>query len=93
MTDLFLIKKPIVTEKSTDLNKMGKYVFLVKDKATSAEIKKLVKKIYGVDAVKVNVINVKPKFGVYGRVRTSKRKGYKKAVITVKTGQSIDLGA
>ncbi len=66
MIDVFLIKKPWVTEKSTGLSALGKYVFIVKPKATKQEIKKAVKEIYKVDAVAVNVVNRPPKQKRFG---------------------------
>ncbi len=91
MIDQFLIKKPIVTEKSTMLHSFNQYVFMVKAGASSAEIKKMVKTIYQVDPVRVNIINVKPRFGRYGRTKTETRAGFKKAIVTIKKGQTIDV--
>jgi large subunit ribosomal protein L23 len=91
MSDIFLIKKPWVTEKATDWNKLGKYVFIVKPSATKNEVKKAVKEIYRVDAVSVNVINHRAK-GKRFRNVYSEKSGYKKAIVTLKHGQKIDLG-
>ena len=85
----FLIKNLIITEKATDLSKRGKYVFLVEKNATAPEIKKAVKIIYKVDAVKVNIINAKPKPKRWGNV-VGKKSGYKKAILTLKAGQKLD---
>ena len=91
MKDIFLITHPHITEKSTDLNSAGKYVFIVKPSATKQEVKKAVKELYKVDAVAVNIVNVRGKTRRY-RGLPSERTGRKKAVVTLKTGQSIDLG-
>lgn len=91
MNNRFIVKKPIISEKSTELAKFGKYVFMVDKKASSDEIKKAIKKIYDVDAVRINIINAKPRFGRYGRITTKKRSDFKKAVITLRNGQSIDI--
>lgn len=91
MTDHFIIKKPLITDKSVALNQTGKYVFMVKTSATKNEIKKAVKEIYRVDALLVNIINQHPKTKMYRGLK-SKRGGYKKAVVTLKKGQTIDLG-
>ncbi|MBI2033556.1 MAG: 50S ribosomal protein L23 [Candidatus Liptonbacteria bacterium] len=91
MSDIFLIKKPWVTEKVTDLNKSGKYVFIVKPSATKNEVKKAVKEIYRVDAVNVNVINRRGKEKRFRNVY-SEKSGYKKAIVTLRPGQKIDLG-
>lgn len=90
MTDIFIIKKPWVTERSTDLSKLGKYVFLVKGKATKPEIKKAVKEIYRVDVVAVNVVNRPAKRKHVGAFK-GKQSGYKKAIVTLKSGQKIDI--
>jgi len=90
MTDLFLIKKPWITEKATILNKSGKYVFLVKPETTKPEVKKLVKHIYKVDVVRVNIVNRPPKTKRYRNVK-DKRGAYKKAIVTLKVGQKIDV--
>jgi large subunit ribosomal protein L23 len=90
MTDTLLIKKPWISEKATDLGKIGKYVFIVKSSATKPEVRKVVKEIYKVDAITVNIVNKPSKMkrfkNMYGR-----QGGYKKAVVTLKAGQKIDL--
>lgn len=85
-----LIKKTIVTEKSTRLNEIGQYVFMVERSATKNEVKKAVKEIYKVDAVAVNIVN-RPAKRKRFRGLTGKQKGYKKAIVTLKEGQKIDL--
>lgn len=88
--DASLIKKAIITEKSTDLNKIGQYVFMVERSATKNEVKKAVKEIYKVDAVAVNIVN-RPEKRKHFRGLTGKQKGYKKAIVTLKEGQKINL--
>ncbi|MBI2506780.1 MAG: 50S ribosomal protein L23 [Candidatus Colwellbacteria bacterium] len=73
-----LIKRPIISEKATDISAAGKYVFLVHPKTNKKEIKELVEKIYKVHPVQVNIIRVK-----------SKSPTYKKAVVTLKQGENI----
>ncbi len=90
MKDSFLVKKPWITEKSTRLNEEGKYVFLVKDNATKNEMKKMVKELYQVDATEVNIVNIPAKSRRYRGMR-SEKPGYKKAIVTLKAGQKIDL--
>ena len=90
MVNKFLIKHPLITEKSTSLSAIGKYVFLVEQKATSPEIKKSLKAIYNVDVVNVNIINTAPKPKRYGQ-RINYRSGYKKAMVTLKKGQKLDI--
>ena len=74
------IRSPIITEKATTLSEQNKTVFKVHQTAEKDVIKKNIEKIYKVKVVKINIINTK-----------SKKSGYKKAIITLKKGQSIDL--
>jgi large subunit ribosomal protein L23 len=90
MAETFLIKKPLITEKATDLNKYGKYVFMVQSAATKPEIKKAVKELYHVDVVTVNVIRRPAKKKRFRNI-ISKKGAYKKAIVTLKAGQKIDL--
>ena len=91
MADSFLIKKPWVTEKSGMLGAHAQYVFIVKDRATKPEIKKAIKEIYKVDAVAVNVINRPAKRKRFGARLKGAQEGYRKAIVTLKEGQKIDI--
>ena len=84
------IISPNVTEKATSLSEFNKVVFKVNIGASKTTIKKAVEKIFKVNVVKVNTINLKGKTKLV-RNRKSKKKGYKKAILTLKKGQSIDL--
>ena len=86
----FIIKKPWISEKSTDLSKFGKYSFIVSPKATKNEIKKSVEKIYGVKVVNVNIINKKSKKKRLGR-SVGVQPGHKKAIVALAKGQTIDI--
>ena len=84
------IRQPIVTEKATILSEHNKTVFKVHSGANKRSIKKNIEKLFRVTVVKVNIINTKTKKKLkQGKV--SKKPGYKKAIITLKKGQSIDL--
>ncbi|MBI5147810.1 MAG: 50S ribosomal protein L23 [Parcubacteria group bacterium] len=89
-TNPLLIKRPLVTEKTTALSRLNKYAFVVDKKASSREIKKNIESLYKVNVVSVNVINVRPKKKRLGR-SVGKIPGYKKAVLTLKSGQTIDI--
>lgn len=91
MTDMFLIKKPWITEKATDLSTIGKYVFLVKNNATKNEIKKVIKQLYKVDVADVNTIRRPAKQKGKGMRFRGVESGYKKAIVTLKAGQTIAL--
>ena len=90
-TKPFLIKKPWVTEKSGDLSVRGQYVFMVDRDATKPEVKKAIKEIYKVDAVAVNMVNRPPKRKRFGRGLTGSQEAYRKAIVTLKEGQKIDI--
>ena len=87
---LDIIISPNVTEKSTSLAEYDKIVFRVKNNASKNLIKKSIEKIFKVNVVKVNTINLKGKTKMIKNRKTF-LSGYKKAIITLKKGQSIDL--
>lgn len=91
MKDIFLITQPHITEKAVGLNQIGKYVFIVKSGATKNEIRKAVKDLYKVDAEKVHIVNSPAKPTRFRGVRGKKERP-KKAIVTLKGGQKIDLG-
>ena len=95
MSKLHLYDKiisPIVTEKSTNLSEQNKIVFEVPSNADKNNLKKSIEKIFKVNVVKVNIINKKNRTKI-ARGKKVKISGFKKAIITLKKGQSIDLTA
>ena len=84
------ILSPMVTEKSTNLSEQNKIVFKVPTGANKTNLKKNIEKIFKVNVTKINIINkqnrTKPTRG-----KKVKISGFKKAIITLKKGQSIDL--
>ena len=84
------IISPIITEKSSNLSSQNKVVFKVRDDANKKTLKKNIEKIFKVNVIKVNIIN-KKSILKFTRGRNSRVKGFKKAIITLKKGQSIDL--
>ncbi len=84
------IISPNVTEKSTALSDFNKVVFKVHKGATKKSIIKSIEKIFKVNVIKINTINIKGKNKLV-RNKKSFKSGYKKAVVTLKKGQSIDL--
>lgn len=84
------IISPSVTEKATSLSEFNKIVFKVHKKASKNSIKKNIEKIFKVKVVKINTINLKGKSKMV-RNRKVHKSGYKKAIVTLKKGQSIDL--
>ncbi len=84
------IISPNVTEKSTSLSEFNKVVFKVHKSANKSSIKRSIEKIFKVNVVKVNIINQKTKIKLRQGKKAYKT-GYKKAIVTLKKGQSIDL--
>ena len=84
------IISPIVTEKSTNLSEQNKIVFKVSNKLNKIILKKNIEKIFKVNVVKVNIINKQSRKKIT-RGKKVKIQGYKKAIVTLKKGQSIDL--
>ena len=84
------ILNPLVTEKSTNLSEMNKVVFKVNSSANKRSVKKNIEKIFKVNVVKVNIINKQRRFKT-ARGKKVKIQGYKKAIVTLKKGQNIDL--
>ena len=79
-----------MTEKATILSEQNKSVFKVHVKANKTLIKKNIEKLFKVNVVKVNIINQKTKIKMK-QGKKSFKSGYKKAIVTLKKGQSIDL--
>ena len=84
------ILSPVVTEKSTILSEINKVVFKVNSLANKKTIKKSIEKIFKVNVTKINIINKQPRLKI-SRGRKVNITGYKKAIITLKKGQNIDL--
>tara|TARA_B100000214_G_scaffold299542_1_gene229708 strand:- start:52 stop:348 length:297 start_codon:yes stop_codon:yes gene_type:complete len=84
------IISPVITEKSTNLSEQNKIVFKINRNANKKNVKKSIEKIFKVNVIKVNIINKKTRTKLT-RGRKVKVVGYKKAIITLKKGQSIDL--
>lgn len=85
-----IIKSPYISEKAFAGSSMGQYVFLVDEKANKSEIKKAIEKAYKVKVSGVNITNAKPKPKRY-RGYENVRSGFKKAVVTLAKGSTIDV--
>ena len=90
--DRSIIIRPIITEHSYDAMEQNKYTFEVAKNANKVEIAKAIEELFNVKVVKVNTLNVKPKTKrvrvVEGLTRT-----WKKAVVTLKDGDTIEIFA
>ena len=92
---MIIIKKPVITEKMTAISeKLNKYAFIVDKNANKIEIKKAVEKLYDVKVEAVNTMNYqgkkKSRYTKAGVV-TGRRPAFKKAVVTLKEGDTIDF--
>jgi large subunit ribosomal protein L23 len=85
-----VLRRPMVTEKNSQLQDLGKYVFEVAKKANKSQIKKAVEKAFKVDVAGVNVITVPGKMRRVGR-RQVMTQSWKKAIVTLKKGDKIEL--
>ena len=84
------ILSPMVTEKSTNLSEQNKIVFKVPTGANKINLKKNIEKIFKVNVIKINIINKQNRTKI-AKGKKVKVSGFKKAIITLKKGQSIDL--
>ena len=84
------ILSPVVTEKSTNMSEFNKVNFKVPLSSNKKSLKKSIEKLFKVNVTKVNIVNKKTRIKV-SRGKKIKKKGYKKAIVTLKKGQNIDL--
>lgn len=90
MNKFDVLIRPIITEKTTLLMQENKYTFQVPLTANKVEIRKAVESIFNVKVEKVATIRVLGKTKRMGRTM-GKRSDYKKAIVTLKDGESIEL--
>ena len=88
--ELNLIKKPVITEKSTANAQFNKYIFEVRKDANKINIKKTIEDIYKVKVQKLNSLNVKSKPKVFKGQRGT-RSELKRIIVTLKEGNTIDM--
>jgi len=90
MENKLIIKRPLITEKSTASAALGKYCFKIDKKATKSEIKKAIEKKFNVKVEKVNIMNYIGKERRRGRTQ-GRTASWKKAIVTLKKGDKIEL--
>ena len=90
-----ILLEALLTEKATLLSASTKYLFKVHSSTTKPNVADSVERTFGVTVTKVNIINQKPKLkrDRTRRNRLGSRGGMKKAIVTLKQGESIDFGA
>jgi len=89
-----ILLKPLVTEKASSFNEVGKYGFIVNKKANKIQIKEAVEKAYGVSVVSVNTLiyqGKKKNRYTKSRIISGTTSAYKKAVVQVADGEVIDF--
>lgn len=85
------IIRPVVTEKSSVLQSKGIYTFIISKDATKVDVKKTIKTIYDAEVSEVKIIITPRKTRlIKGRYEFVKRPNYKKAIVSLKKGQTID---
>ncbi len=90
MTNPDIIFAPVVTEKSMQNAQAGIYTFKVDKRATKTQIKKTIEAQFGVHVEKINTLVTKPKDRRVGKY-TGKTKVYKKAIVTLRNGETIEM--
>lgn len=85
-----VIRAPVITEKATSLSEQNKFMFKVAVDADKKSIKEAVEKLFNVKVTTVNTINVRGKVKRF-RGHIGQRSAYKKAIVTLKDGESIDM--
>ncbi len=86
-----VLRRPIVTEKSTGLKEaQNKYVFEVDKRANKVQVKEAVEKIFKVRVVSVNMITVPSKPRGFGRLK-GRKPSWKKAIVTLREGDKIEI--
>ena len=95
MTTIYdVLRKPLITEKSNfQSGKLNQYTFVVTKDATKRMVRDAVEKLFNVDVVRVNIINVPAKRGRRAQSRRLmvRKSGYKKAIVTLAEGQSLEI--
>lgn len=86
-----IILRPIITEKSVTLSAENKYTFAVDPKSNKCEIRSAVEQIFKVKVLSVNTLNVKGKPKRWGRRYKGHKSDWKKAIVTLKEGDKIEI--
>lgn len=87
-----ILQCPHITEKSSMVSQFNKYVFKVAKSSNKTEIKKAVESIYGVTVEDVSIANMPGKKVRMGRSNEGRKAGFKKAIVSLKEGDKIDIG-
>lgn len=86
-----IVQDPVITEKTyNQFQRDNQYTFVVAEQANKIEVKKSVENLYGVQVKDVRIIRVKPET-VFVRGRKGVKSGYKKAIVSLQSGYSINF--
>ncbi|HYH01877.1 MAG TPA: 50S ribosomal protein L23 [Bacillota bacterium] len=86
----YMIKKPLITEKTTKMMEENKYCFLVDPKANKTEIRQAIEQIFKVKVKSVNTMNLMGKLKKMGRYQ-GRRPSWKRAIVTLEKGSRIEF--
>jgi large subunit ribosomal protein L23 len=90
-----VLRRPVITEKNTNLTPLGQYTFEVAPEANKIQVREAVEHIFNVKVRSVNILNVKPKRKRILRSRNFRefghKGGYKKAIVSLQPGHTIDI--
>src|SRR3989338_3794803 len=85
-----ILKKPLITERATRLKaEANQYIFRVSPEASKSDIKRAIEDLFKVKVLRVNTLNVRGKFRRMGAGRGAYRPDWKKAVVTLPSGQEL----
>ncbi len=91
MKALYVIIRPVITEKATKLAESQKYIFYVHADATKIDVKRAIKEMYGADVDKITSMVTPVKKKQMKRMKINKRGEYKKVIITLKGNKKLDV--
>ena len=94
MTTLYeILRRPLVTEKTSYQSGLNQYSFIVEDSATRTQVKDAIETIYDVNVARVNIINVPAKRGrrLRSRRMSIRKPAFKKAIVTLAEGQTLPI--
>ena len=86
-----VLKRPVVTEKSTEQGEQRQFTFQVDRRANKMQVKDAVETAFSVSVLSVRIVNIPAKRGRYGRTTVVKKPAWKKAVVTLAPGSTIQF--
>ena len=90
MNTFDILRRPVITEKSTDMQEQGRYTFVVTERATKHQIRSAVEEAFDVKVLRVNTMHVRGRGKRFGP-RLSIRPSWKKAIVTLAPVDTITI--